>query len=303
MNMKIKEAFEGYLDHRKRLGMDPKTIASDKLILYGSFSHSISERELDSLKMSDIADVVVAGRAHGEYGPQRSVTALRKFFKYLEDSGIQPPFDWRDIDVPHVPKKINEYLTKEELMRILDSFDLKKLHGLRTRALCEVLFATGMRISEALSLNKNDIDWATKEALVINAKNGDQQSVLFTDRALLWLRRYLQARNDDLPYLFAAGKVRLLDITARTYLRTHTLHLGINKHIKNHIFRKSFATHLIQQGADPATVSQLCRHRDVRTTLRYYAAINKERSKEVHSDIMNATLKKVDDEKEPEIKR
>ena len=294
----MKEAFEGYLDHRRRLGMDPKTIASDKTILYGSFSHSVSERELDSLKMSDIADVVAAGRAHGEYGPQRSVTALRKFFKYLEDSGVQPPFDWRDIDVPHVPKKINEYFTKEELIKILESFDLTKLHGLRERALCEVLFATGMRISEAISLNKADINWETKEAIVVNAKTGDQQSVLFTDRALLWLKKYLDARKDDMPYLFISGKGRLLDITARTYLRTHTTHLGIQKHIKNHAFRKSFATHLIQQGADPATVSQLCRHRDVRTTLRYYAAINKERSKEIHTDIMNATLPKADDENE-----
>lgn len=272
--------------------MDQKTIASDKIILYGSFSHSISERELGSLKMTDIADVVVAGRAHGEYGPQRSVTTLRKFFKYLEDASVPIPFDWRDIEVPHVPRKINEYLTKEELIKVMESFDLSKLHGLRTRALCEILFATGMRISEAISLNKSDIDWEKMEAVVINAKNGDQQSVLFTDRALLWLRKYLNARTDDMPYLFVSGKGRLLDITARTYLRTHTAHLGINKHIKNHIFRKSFVTHLIQEGADPATVSQLARHRDVRTTLRYYAAINKERSKEIHTKIMNATLKK-----------
>ncbi len=292
--MKVKEAFEGYLDHRKRLGMDPKTIAADRTMLYGSFSHSISERDLGSLKMTDIAEVITAGRAHGEFGPQRSVTALRKLFKYLEDSGASLPFDWRDIDIPQVPKKMNEYLTKEELIEVLNAFDLTKLHGLRTRALCEVLFATGMRISEALSLNKADIDWETKEAIVTNAKTGDQQTVLFTDRALLWLRRYLDARNDDMPHLFVSAKGRMPTVTARMYLRVHTAKLGINKHIKNHIFRKSFATHLIQQGADPATVSLLCRHRDVRTTLRYYAAVNKERSKEVHSEIMNTTLAKVD---------
>ena len=114
-DMKIKDTFEGYLAYRKEMGMDEKTIASDTKMLYGSFSHSISERELSSLKMTDVADVIEAGRSHGEFGPQRSVSTLRKFFRYLEESGQETPFDWRDIEVPHVPRKINEYLTKEEL--------------------------------------------------------------------------------------------------------------------------------------------------------------------------------------------
>jgi integrase len=125
---------------------------------------------------------------------------------------------------------------------------------------------------------------------VTNAKTKDRETVQFTDRSLSWLRKYLEARKDDFPHLFVSGKGRMLTITARWYLRAHTANLGIKKHIKNHIFRKSFATHLIQQDADIKTVQVLCRHKDARTTLRYYAAINKERSKEVHTDIMNRTL-------------
>jgi integrase/recombinase XerD len=281
------------------MGIDPKTIANDRVILFGSFMHSIAERDLATLKMTDMADVIEAGRKHGEFGPQRSISTLRKFFKYMEDSGQETPFDWRDIEVPQVPRKINEYLTKEELTKVLESFDITKLHGLRTRALCEVLFATGMRISEALSLNKGDINWETKEAIVVNAKTGDQQTVLFTDRSLMWLKRYLDARTDDQSYLFTAGKGRMPPVTARFYLRAHTKKLGIKKHIKNHIFRKSFVTHLIEKGADLAMVSSLARHRDVRTTLRFYAAVNKERSKDIHQEIMNATLKKVGDTSQP----
>ena len=153
-----------------------------------------------------------------------------------------------------------------------------------------------MRISEALSLNRKDINWETKEASVVNAKNGDQQPVFFTDRSLKWLKRYLDARTDDQPYLFTAGKGRMPPVTARFYLRAHTQQLGIKKHIKNHIFRKSFVTHLIERGADLAMVSSSARHRDVRTTLRFYAAVNKERSKDIHQEIMNLTLDKVDNE-------
>jgi integrase/recombinase XerD len=295
--MKIKETFEGYLAYRKGMGMNEKTLVSDTKMLYGSFSHSISERELSSLRLTDVADLIEAGKSHGVYGPQRSVSTLRKFFRYLEDSGQEPPFDWRDIEVPHVPRKLNEYLTQDELKLVLESFDLTKMHGLRTRALCEVLLATGMRISEALSLDRNDINWETKEASVVNAKNGDQQPVMFTDRSLLWLKQYLDARNDNEPYLFTAGKGRMPPVTARFYLRAHTKKLGIKKHIKNHIFRKSFVTHMIQKGADLAMVSSLARHRDVRTTLRFYAAVNKERSKDVHSSIMNETLRKIGEPK------
>jgi site-specific recombinase XerD len=292
--MKIKDAFEGYLAYRREMGMKPITIAGDVKMLYGSFMHSIAERDLSTLKISDVADVIEAGRAHGEFGSQRSVSTLRKFFRYCDDTDIPTPFDWRDVEVPHVPRKINEYLTQEELIQVLESFDLTKMHGLRTRALCEVLIATGMRISEALSLNRGDINWGIKEATIINVKNGDQQTVNFTDRSLLWIKRYLDARADGEPYLFTAGKGRLPTVTARFYLREHTKKLGIKKHIKNHIFRKSFVTHLIEKGADLAMVSSLARHRDVRTTLRFYAAVNKERSKDVHTAIMNSTLKRVE---------
>ena len=293
--MTIKDLFEGYLTYREGMGMKPITIVNDRMILYGTFAHSIADRDIATLKLTDIADVIEAGRAHGAYGSQRSVSTLRKFFRYLDDAGIETPFDWRDIEVPHVPRKMNEYLTAEELKLVLESFDLTKMHGLRTRALCEVLLATGMRISEALSLNKRDIDWEAKETFVINAKNGDQQTVLFNDRSLIWLKRYLDARTDNESYLFTAGKGRMPTVTARFYLRAHTKKLGIKKHIKNHIFRKSFVTHMIEKGADLATVSSLARHRDVRTTLRFYAAVNKERSKDVHQAIMNETLTKYDE--------
>ena len=88
-------------------------------------------------------------------------------------------------------------------------------------------------------------------------------------------------------------------MTARCYLRAHTKMLGIKKHIKNHIFRKSMVTHLIENGADLAMVRDTARHRDVRTTLRFYASVNKERSKDVHSAIMNDTLRKIGEQKQP----
>jgi integrase/recombinase XerD len=210
--------------------------------------------------------------------------------KYIKDSGYSIPFDWREVEVPNVPTKQNEYLTKEELEKVLNSFDITTPAGIRTRALTEVLFATGMRISEAISLNKEDIDWEKKEAMVTNAKTKDVEKIYFTSRSIEWLKKYIDSRKDDLPALFVSGRGRMLSVTARNYLRTHTGHLGIKKHIKHHLFRKTFATHLIQGGADIIAVGDLCRHRSPRTTLRFYAAVNKERSKDKHQEILGRVL-------------
>ena len=202
--------------------------------------------------------------------------------------------DWHEIELPKVAQKPNEYLTPEELEKVLGSLDTSNHAGLRTRTLLEVLYATGMRIAEAISLNKADIDWENKEAIVMNAKTKDMEKIYFTDRCLDWLKKYLETRKDDLPSLFVSGRGRLLSVTSRNYLRTHLQNLGIRKHIKHHLFRKTFATHLIQGGADITAVGDLCRHRSPRTTLRYYAAINKERSKEIHQQIMGKVPKNPD---------
>ena len=288
--MKTKELFNEYLDYLTNKGMDPKTVREHQRFLLGSLSHSISEKELCELRIIDAAAVMHAGKAHGEYGPQRSVVTFRQLMKYAKIAGHQVPFDWRDVEVPTVPKKENQYLVMEELEKIRNALDITTHAGLRTRALIEVLLDTGMRITEATSLNKTDIDWENKEAVITNAKTKDREKIYFTDRSLEWVKRYYEFRKDDLPFVFVSGRGRLLSVTSRNYIRTHLQNLGIRKHIKHHLFRKTFATYLIQGGADITAVGDLCRHRSPRTTLRYYAGVNKERSKEVHQKVLNKVL-------------
>ena len=284
--MKLKETFEQYLKYLEEQGRDPKTIQEHRRLINGSLAHSISEYDISDLKMTDVSKVIAAGREHGQYGSQRSVVILRRLLNYIKDSGVPIPFDWRDIVVPKVPQKPAEYLTPKELELIFNALNISNPAGLRTRALLEVLYATGMRIAEAISLNKADIDWEHKEAMVKNAKTKEIEKIYFTEQSLLWLKRYLDSRKDTLPALFVSGRGRMLSVTSRNYIRTHLWHLGIRKHIKHHLFRKTFATHLIQGGADITSVGDLCRHKSPRTTLRYYAAVNKERSKEIHQKIL-----------------
>lgn len=291
----------------KAQGKDPKTVREHERFLYSSLSHSISEYEIGDLRIADSAKVMAAGREHGKFGPQRSIVVLRCMLKFIRDSGTSIPFDYHELELPKVPQKPNEYLTDEELELVLGSLDITDRAGLRTRALLEVLYATGMRIGEAISLDKDEIDWINKEATITNIKTKDIEKVYFTERCLYWLKKYLDSRKDDLASLFVSGRGRLLSVTSRNYIRTHLQNLGIRKHIKHHLFRKTFATHLIQGGGDIIDVGYLCRHRSPRTTLRYYAGINKEKAKETHQRIMSEKLqvdsKEKDDKipKQPEI--
>lgn len=283
--MRLKDTYEKYIEHLQMKGMSEKTINEHKRYLFGSLSHSIENKEIIDLRIADMYQVIASGREHGEYGSQRSIVVYRQLLKFLRESGYALSFDWRDIQVPKVPQKPVEYLTPEELNKVRDSLP-SDMAGLRTRTLIEVLVHTGMRIAEAISLNKDDIDYETKEAKVLNVKTKEWGKVYFTDETLFWIKKYIEKRKDNLPALFVSGRGRLLSNTSRNYLRVQAKKMGIKKHIKHHIFRKTFVTTLIQNNVDVKSVQTLARHKSERTTLRYYTGVDNERAKKLHQEVM-----------------
>lgn len=293
--MKIKDSFEPFFKWQEKMGMTAKTIANDQYYLR-AIVDSIQDTEVMDLKKTDISKVIAAGSAFGKYGPQRGVVILRKILRYLKESGHPIPFRWQDLRIPTVSQKKVEYLTEDELERVLGAIDLGIPSGLRTRTLIEVLYATGMRIGEAIAMNQKDIDWENKEAIVVNVKSKEPQKVFFTNRSIHWLKRYLASRSDRNPALFVSNGVRLTRSGSQgcinRQLRGITQSLGIKKRISHRIFRKSFVTHLIQRGGDIMAVKDLARHRSERTTLLNYAGVDKQRSKAVHAKIMNGLLRK-----------
>jgi integrase/recombinase XerD len=292
--MKIGDAFEPFFIWQQKIGMSQKTIKNDRYYLEGSLAHSVQDIEVMDLKRTDVSKVIEAGRSCGKYGPQRGVVMLRKVLRYLKESGHEIPFRWQDIRIPTVSQKKVEYLTEDELERLLDTIDLADPSGFRTRVLLEVLYATGMRIGEALSMNQEDVDWKNKEAIVTNVKSKVQEKVYFSDRSLYWLKRYLDGRDDKDPALFVSCGKRMSRSGSGKCLHrlipAVAVGLGIKKQITHHIFRKTFVTHLLQRRADIMAVKDLARHKSERTTLQNYAGVDKERSKAIHQDIMNDLL-------------
>ena len=286
--MQLKEYFNGLLEYKKQYGMCEKTIHEYQIHLKGTLSNSIGDIDIADLRHADVAKVLEAGRNHGRFGPLRGAVVFRQLLRYLKEAGHKFDFDWRDIRLPSEPRKKVEWLDAGEWEQVRNAFELDWITGLRDRALVENLRVSGMRISEILSLNRDDIDWVKKEAEITNAKTKDREMVYFTDESLAWLKRYLDMRNDKFPAMFVAFTGRRASAQGiRRTIHAAMKRAGIKKRVHPHILRSTYGTELLQGGVDIKSVQTLMRHKSERTTLKHYIAVNKDRCKDEHQRIMN----------------
>src|SRR5262249_1114668 len=163
-----------------------------------------------------------------------------------------------------------EYLTNAEIVAMRENIDISRILGVRTRALFEALLATGMRISEALSLNSDSIDFQARDATIVG-KGGKPRTVFFTDDSLKWIRRYLALRLDEHPALFVTSgtpsrRLRRGDIPQ--FFKVPARLAGIEKQVTPHLLRHTFCTNLRNNGADISLIKDLAGHADIHTTAR-----------------------------------
>ena len=129
------------------------------------------------------------------------LSCLRGFVRYLRDVRRLRVLDAEKIKRPRIPQRTVEYLTKEELNRLRDAIPAHTWNGLRDRALIEVLFSSGMRISEVLALDRAVLEWELRQAVIIG-KGRKERKVYFSEEAIDWLTKYLSTRHDDYPAVF-----------------------------------------------------------------------------------------------------
>lgn len=284
--MKIKELFDEYLEYRVKEGNCLKTIKEISRFLGQPIYIAVGEIELEDLKYIHTASVKDAGTRYGIYGAQRAVVYFKQLLDYASKAGYKVPFNYHEIKIPKVPDKRVEYLTTDEIEQIRACFPLTTQAGLRTRALMEFLLDTGLRIGEAIALNRSDVNLDLKEIQILNIKTKEWGSVFINDDvSVKWLKMYLESRTDDNPALFVSGRNRMLSVSSRNYIRQATKHLSFSKRICHHVFRRTLGTTLAQEGVDLKTVKDILRHKSERTTLRYYIGSDKERSREKHKEI------------------
>lgn len=230
--------------------------------------------------------------AHGRPAPRelsagsinRSLSSLRRFLKYLVDIDYPVPIPPEAIKLLKLPKKhprVAEFDLLVKLIEFPSTHEKDKLIALRNRAMLEVLFATGIRISELLSLNRNQLDEGGK--IFIRGKGRKERFVYLTERARRHIHNYLAVRSDEYPAVFTPyrgrnahrANARISANYLQMKIKEYRQLLGINVPTSAHSLRHGFATYLAEQGANPAAIQILLGHESLQTTTRYVHASDK----------------------------
>lgn len=217
--------------------------------------------------------------------------ALKRLLEFLRDErGAQIAIDPSLIRPVASPRKRVVYLTPEEVARVVAAIRLHtyrgkpSLAGYRLRALVEVLLGTGMRIGEALSLNRQQIDYKTRTAAIVG-KGSKERIVFFTQRALDWMNNYLALRTDHTPQIFVTlcGSRPWSRSDIWCYFARLRAVSGIAKPIRPHLLRHTAATQLLFQGCPIGHIKEILGHDRLETTCRYYLGLDHRAAQQAHA--------------------
>ena len=217
----------------------------------------------------------------------RAVAALRQFYKYLKDENKVKANPADKIQTPEVKKSLPDYLTLEEIDELFVVIREDDSYELRDKAMFELLYSSGLRISEACNLRLEDVDLENM-FLTVRGKGGRERLVPFGEKSLQIMSRYLEQARDEIlknrysEYLFISKKGDFLNRkSVWRLLKKYLSRTNIKKVVTPHTFRHSFATHLIENNADLRSVQELLGHIDISTT-QIYTHLASRTLKEVH---------------------
>jgi len=217
----------------------------------------------------------------------RILSTLRSFYKFLVREEICRKNPWVQVSNPKKPIKMLEVLSIDEVERFLDSIPSSTKLELRDKAMFELIYSCGLRVSELINLRLQDIDF--DEELIRFIGKGDKERITPVGRnGLLYLNKYIRTsrykiereHKSDYVFLNKYGN----KITRQGFwkiLKKYARRINLDKNIYPHIFRHSFATHMIQKGADLKTVQELLGHSSISTT-EIYTTLNKSHIKEAY---------------------
>lgn len=210
----------------------------------------------------------------------RRISALRTFYNYLLEKGFVKSNIFLNIKNPKLEKKLPNYLNYTEIEELLASIDTKTDEGLERRLLIEMFYSTGCRVGEMVNVKISDIDFSSKTIKVMG-KGSKERIVYYGDYASKYLEDYLK-NKDKKGYLFTNKRGEKLTIEEVEYIvRDIMKHISIKTHVTPHTLRHTFATHLLNNGADIRTVQELLGHANLSTT-GIYTHVSSDRLKDVY---------------------
>ena len=253
--------------------MSPNTVASYCSDV-AEFMDSVS-RDPAKASTSDITSYISSRAADlSKRSQARVLSALRSFFDWTVLEGLRKDNPCDNVDSPKLGRYLPAVLSIEEVDRIIDSVDRNTAKGIRDRAILETLYGSGLRVSEAVGLRISDI-YLKERFLRIIGKGDKQRIVPIGGSEAAAIEAYLQVREspagpeyDDILFLNRFGK-SLSRVSMFKMIKAQAIEAGIFKDISPHTFRHSFATHLIENGADLRAVQEMLGHESILTTEIY----------------------------------
>ena len=225
----------------------------------------------------------------------RKIASIRTFYKFLYRERKVDSNPAMNLISPKRGKTLPKFLTPNEVESILNNVKIDTPAGYRNRAILELLWATGMRVSELSGLNFGDLNLANNEIRVFG-KGSKERIILVTDRAKSYLERYIETARPLIPKGFPLEKptesspvfinntgYRLQTKTIRNVINDVVEKIALPKKVTPHVFRHSFATHLIENGADLRVVQELLGHASISNT-QIYTHVSTQHLKEVYNE-------------------
>ncbi len=218
----------------------------------------------------------------------RAISSLKRLFRYLLRQNKVSTDPTLQIATPKLPRNLPKTLTEQDVEQLLNAPDVQTPLGLRDRTMFEVLYATGLRVSELVTLRIMQVSMDMGVVRVMG-KGSKERLVPLGEEALDWLRRYqadgrgalLGKQMSDALFVTARGE----GMTRQMFwylIKKHARHGGLNKSLSPHTLRHAFATHLLNHGADLRVVQMLLGHADISTT-QIYTHVARERLKQLHA--------------------
>ena len=228
------------------------------------------------------------GQEYSKSTVARKLATLRSFFKFCVKRAYVQRNPLATIRTPKQDKRLPKYLEEEEVRRLLETPDTTTMLGARDRAMLETMYSTGVRVSELVDLNLADVDFVG-EALHVRGKGKKERNTPIAPTALAWIRRYMELRradprsaafNQEAVFVNKHGQ-RLSTRSVRRKLDKYLAICGLDPTISPHTLRHSFATHLLNRGADLRSVQELLGHQSLSTT-QIYTHVTAERMKRAY---------------------
>jgi len=293
--MKVDETINEFLDYLRAIGQAETTVQGSSKVL------ELFSRFLVSLAITDLRmvtrEVIESYRNHLQAKQLVQTTrvsrlqTVQRLFRFLVERQrllIDPTLNVRFSNRPR--KYIQPVISMAEMQELLNQPDDSTPNGLRDRAIMELLYSTAIRRKELLMLELTDLDQENNLLFVRHGKGEEQRVVPIGSRARQWLEKYIKEvreihskKHPQAPWLFLSpARQPLSTDIIRNLLRKYREKTGITTKVSTHTFRRSCATHLLQQGADVRYVQQLLGHKSIRTT-QWYLNVMPMDIKQTHS--------------------